>query len=80
VNLYPHEPLPAREVVPPDPPELSLYARVEGLIGEEDALLKLPADETTPAQRERLRGLQEELDGLWAQLRERARRLAAAGS
>jgi hypothetical protein len=78
--MYPHEPLPVREVVPPDPPELSLYARVEGLIGEEDALLELPADERTPAQRERLRGLQEELDGLWAQLRERARRLASAGS
>ncbi len=79
MGLYPHEPLPPYRTASDDSPELGIYARVEGLIGEEDALLKLPAHERTPAQRERLRALASELDGIWTQLHERARRLAAAG-
>ena len=79
MSHYPHELLPLHGTAFDDSPELGLFARVERLIGEEHALLKLPARERTPAQRERLRALTSELDSIWAQLRVRTRRLAAAG-
>jgi hypothetical protein len=44
----------------PIPPELELFARIEGLVGEE---------------RDRLREISAELDRIWEKLQERATRL-----
>jgi len=71
VSLYPHEPLPASDPAPDDA-DAHVFARVEGLIGEEDALLRLPLHERTAAQRDRLRWLGDELDRLWELLSARA--------
>jgi hypothetical protein len=60
----------------PDGSELTTLARVEGLIGEERALLDIPAHQRTAEQHTRLREIAEELDRLWATLRERADRLS----
>jgi hypothetical protein len=57
--------------------ELDLFARVEGLAGEEDALLRIPTRERTAEQRDRLRVIGEELDRIWQTLAERARRRTA---
>jgi hypothetical protein len=59
----------------PVPLELDLYAHVEGLVGEEAALLKIPAAERSREQHERLHALGAELDRLWEKLRERGERL-----
>lgn len=56
------------------PPELGLFARIEGLVGEEAALLAIPAHQRDQAQRDRLRAIGEELDRIWERLRERAER------
>jgi hypothetical protein len=55
--------------------ELRLFARIEGLCGEEEALLAIPADERSRDQANRLRAIAEELDRAWGRLRERAERL-----
>jgi hypothetical protein len=68
-----------RDELAPEPSWQDHYAHIEGLIGEEDALLRIPAHERTDADRERLRSIGEELDRLWDSLRRRAERLAAAG-
>jgi hypothetical protein len=62
----------------PDPPggDLDVFARVEGLIGEEDALLMIPAKERTQEQHDRLRAIREELDRVLDALRRRAERFA----
>jgi hypothetical protein len=60
----------------PVPPELGLFARIEGLAGEERALLAVPDADRDDAQRERLRAVAHELDRIWARLRERAEELA----
>jgi tryptophan 2,3-dioxygenase len=59
-----------------DPAWQDHYAHIEGLIGEEDALLRIPAHERTDEQRERLRSIGDELDRLWDALRRRAEGLA----
>jgi hypothetical protein len=59
-------------------PEEGLFARIEGLVGQEDALLRIPAQERTEEQHERLRSIARELDRVWEKLRERAERLAGA--
>jgi hypothetical protein len=59
----------------PDDPELGLFARVEGLVGEEEALLRIPVAERNPEHHDRLRAIGEELDRIFEKLRERAGRL-----
>jgi hypothetical protein len=71
-----------RDVQPPDdkaaiPADLSLFARIEGLVGEERALLAIPARDRSQPQKDRLRELGDELDRIWEALRERAERVAA---
>jgi hypothetical protein len=56
-------------------PEASLFARIEGLVDEEHALLLIPAAERGQRDHERLREIQDQLDRIWEKLRERARRL-----
>ena len=58
------------------PPEEGLFARIEGLVGEEAAMLRIPAEERSLQQRERLRSIADELDRAFESLRDRARRLA----
>jgi hypothetical protein len=59
-------------------PEEGLFARIEGLVGEEDALLRIPAHERTGEQHERLRSIAQELDRVWEHLRDRIERLGRA--
>jgi hypothetical protein len=56
----------------PIPDELGLFARIEGLAGEERALLAVPDAERDDAHRDRLRAVAHELDRIWERLRERA--------
>ena len=58
-------------------PEEGLFARIEGLVGQEDALLRIPARERGEEDRHRLRSIGTELDRVLEKLRERAERLAA---
>ena len=57
-------------------PEEGLFARIEGLVGQEDALLRIPALERSEEDRRRLRSIGAELDRVFGKLRERAERLA----
>jgi hypothetical protein len=57
-------------------PEEGLFARIEGLVGQEDALLRIPARERTEEQHDRLRSIGAELDRAFEKLRERAERRA----
>lgn len=59
----------------PIPSDLSLFARIEGLTGEERRLLATAHENRTPQEHERLRAIGEELDRVWDHLRERAERL-----
>jgi hypothetical protein len=59
----------------PIPKELELFARIEGLVGEEAALLAVPREDRNRDQHERLRAVSAELDRIWERLRERAERL-----
>ena len=59
------------------PADLGLFARVEGLVGEEKALLEIPARERSRQQRDRLRDVRAELDRIWESMRARAARLEA---
>ena len=59
------------------PADLGLFARVEGLVGEERALLEIPAQERSRQQRDRLRDVRAELDRIWESMRARAARLEA---
>ena len=63
------------EDVAPVPEALETFARVEGLVGEERALLAIPHGERTAQQHERLRAIGEELDRIFEALRRRAQRL-----
>jgi hypothetical protein len=58
----------------PIPPELELYARIEGLVGEEAAILAVAEEERRQEHHERLRAISAELDRIWEHLRERAER------
>jgi hypothetical protein len=59
----------------PEEGDVRMFARIEGLVGEEAALIAIPADQRTGAQHDRLRALTEELDRIWEKLRERAERI-----
>jgi hypothetical protein len=70
---------PPREPRPPEEytdlhPDVGLFSRVEGLIGEEHALLAIPAQERSEAQHRRLRDIGAELDRVFDRLRERHER------
>jgi hypothetical protein len=60
----------ARRTAPPE--AASLFARIEGLIGEETALLAIPAEERSREHHDRLRGIAHELDRIWESLHRRA--------
>ncbi|MEA2445898.1 MAG: hypothetical protein QOJ12_3190 [Thermoleophilales bacterium] len=61
----------------PEPPaNTSLFAHIEGLVGEEDALLAIPPHERSDGHHARLREIAAELDRIFETLRERAARLA----
>ena len=62
----------------PISPELGLFARIEGLVGEEAALLAIPSHERRHEQRDRLREIAAELDRIWEKLEQRATHLRAA--
>jgi hypothetical protein len=78
VNVYPPDWEGQHRVSDPaaPPPEEGLFARIEGLVGEEAAMLRIPAEERTRRQHERLRSIADELDRAFETLRDRARRLA----
>jgi hypothetical protein len=57
-------------------PDGATFARIEGLLGQEHALLSIPARERTQDQHDSLRAIGAELDRIWERLRERAERLA----
>ncbi len=57
------------------PADLGVFARVEGLLGEEKALLEIPRP--SRQQRDRLRDVRAELDRIWESMRARAARLEA---
>lgn len=59
---------------PPTPRGVEAYAHIEGLVGQEAALLEVPEDKRSQEQHERLRAIREELDRVWERLRERAER------
>ena len=68
-------PFPAgeRPAAEPEPPaDIRAFTLAEHMIGEEYALLQIPEQDRTPAQRARLRELGDELDRLWDALRRRA--------
>jgi hypothetical protein len=58
------------------PRDVATFARIEGLVGEERALLRIPAGERTREQHERLHHITSELDRIFEHLRERAERIA----
>ena len=60
-------------------PEASLFARIEELIGEEHALLLIPAAERRRREHERLREIEDQLDRIWEKLRERSGRRGRRG-
>jgi hypothetical protein len=64
-----------KEAPIPEPSEMTLAARIEGLAGEELALLAIPAHERSRAQHERLRAIADELDRAFQTLKHRAHRL-----
>ena len=70
------EPPLAKVKTAPEPGDLTYFSRIEGLVGEEAALLAIPAEQRSQGQRDRLHAITEELDRIFDTLRERARRLA----
>ena len=78
MTIFAEAGVPSQQVkdLSPIPPELELFARIEGLVGEEAALLALPLEQRNRAQRKRLRAIATELDRIWEALRERAARIA----
>jgi hypothetical protein len=61
------------------PEEIETFARIEGLVGEEAALLSIPRRTRNRAQRERLKAISAELNRIWSRLRERAESLHLDG-
>jgi hypothetical protein len=55
--------------------ELEHYAQVEGLVGEEEALLRVRPEHRSPQHQERLASLRDDLDRAHEALRRRAHRL-----
>jgi hypothetical protein len=58
----------------PGSPDLDLFARVEGLMGEEAALLAIPHKDRAEHHHDRLRAIGDELDRIFERLRDRAER------
>lgn len=54
--------------------DLHLYEHIEGLCGQEEALLRIPAAEREAHHHERLRDLEQELDRAFERLRHRHER------
>jgi hypothetical protein len=63
------------EELSPRPPGLEEFARTEGLVGEEDALLRVPPEQRDEKTERRLKEVSAELDRMWEHLRQRAERL-----
>jgi Protein of unknown function (DUF2630) len=59
----------------PGSSDLELFTRVEGLVGEEAALLAIPHEDRSQHHHERLKAIGEELDRAFEKLRERAERV-----
>jgi predicted nuclease with TOPRIM domain len=62
------------------PHDLEVYTHIEGLVGEENELLKEAAQGRKEEHRERLHAIKQELDRAWETLRKRAERHAQSGS
>jgi hypothetical protein len=77
MSIFAQAGVPVRTVkdLSPIPPELELFARIEGLVGEEAALLAIPREERKRKQRDRLREISAELDRIWDKLQQRAKHL-----
>jgi hypothetical protein len=75
VTHFPEQPRTPEDYAP-TPSDLKLFARIEGLVDEERALLTIPADRRNGRQTARLRDIGAELDRIWEALRRRAERLA----
>ncbi|MEO6857945.1 MAG: DUF2630 family protein [Solirubrobacteraceae bacterium] len=60
------------------PSGVEAFAHIEGLAGEEQALLAVPHEQRKQEQHERLRVLSAELDHIWETLRQRAERHGGA--
>ena len=77
MSFFPHAGVPPQDVkdLSPIPPELSLFARIEGLAGEEAAIQAVARHERSREQRQRLHAISAELDRIWESLRERAERI-----
>jgi hypothetical protein len=65
--------------LPPFPQALGEYARLEGLVGEEDLLLEEAQQDHAHERRERLHSISKELDHVWEVLRDRSVRLGRHG-
>jgi hypothetical protein len=79
MSVFPGWELPGTPNDGPDD-EITLFARIEGLIGEEAALLAIPARERTNEEDGRLRRISDELDRIWESLRRRAESRHAGGT
>lgn len=77
MTIFPEADVPVSTLkdLSPIPPELELYARIEGLVGEEARLLAIASHERKREQRDRLREISAELDRIWEKLQERATHL-----
>jgi hypothetical protein len=58
------------------PEELEAFARIEGLMGQEHALLSIPAEKRTDRERRLLEAVTAELDRIVGKLKERTERPA----
>jgi hypothetical protein len=76
MTAFPGGEPPPEEARPPG--DVGVYTRAEHMVGDEYALLQIPADERTPEQHARLRALEDELDRIWQLLRRRAEALGRA--
>jgi hypothetical protein len=79
MTVFPHDPSIGSvtdEASLPD--ELSLFSRVEGLVGQEEAFLKIPEGERSEEQRAHLQAISRQLDEIWHKLQARAEARAEA--
>ena len=63
--------------------DADIFARIESLVGQEEAILRIPAKQRTQEEHDRLGAIGQELDRIFEKLRERAeikRRREAGGS
>jgi Protein of unknown function (DUF2630) len=62
------------------PRDLEAYAHIEGLVGEEDELLKEAEEDRKEEHRARLHAITEDLGWVWGALRRRAERPPKPGT